>query len=71
VDAILAAGPVAAREAKSLIRELRGLAPADATGLTAQRIARLRASEEAQEGLRAFLERRPASWVAADPQGRG
>jgi methylglutaconyl-CoA hydratase len=52
------AGPQAAREAKRLIRE----GPRDeATATTA---ARLRAGEEGQEGLRAFLERRRPSWTA-------
>jgi methylglutaconyl-CoA hydratase len=31
--------------------------------LTAQRIAEIRTSAEAQEGLSAFLEKRKASWV--------
>ena len=30
---------------------------------TARRIATLRASREAKEGLNAFLEKRPAAWV--------
>jgi hypothetical protein len=32
--------------------------------MTAQRIAEIRATPEAQEGLSAFLEKRKASWVA-------
>ena len=31
---------------------------------TARRIARLRATPEAKEGLAAFLDKRPAAWVA-------
>jgi methylglutaconyl-CoA hydratase len=50
-------GPQAAREAKRLLRE----GPRDEE--TAQVAARLRASEEGQEGLRAFLARRPPSWT--------
>jgi methylglutaconyl-CoA hydratase len=49
-------GPVAAREAKQLVRE----GPRDQA--TTQVAARLRASPEGQEGLRAFLERRRAAW---------
>ena len=51
---LLTAGPGAVREAKRLIRER----PAGAE--TAQIAARLRAGEEGQEGLRAFLEGRRA-----------
>jgi enoyl-CoA hydratase/carnithine racemase len=51
------AGPRAARAAKRLALD----APLD--GLeTARRIAERRASEEGQEGLRAFLERRRPDW---------
>jgi methylglutaconyl-CoA hydratase len=53
VDELLTAGPEAARHAKRLVLD----APLD--GLeTARRIAERRTSEEGQEGLRAFLERR-------------
>jgi len=53
---ILTSGPQAVREAKQLIYER----PHGEE--TAQIAARLRAGEEGQEGLRAFLERRPPSW---------
>ena len=57
---ILAAGPTAARAAKAIVREVRGL-PHEATRWhTARRIATQRTSAEGQEGLRAFLERRSA-----------
>jgi methylglutaconyl-CoA hydratase len=56
VDELLSSGPQATREAKRLIR----LRPQGEE--TAQLAARLRASEEGQEGLRAFLERRSPSW---------
>lgn len=51
------AGPRAARHAKRLVRE-RPDGPD-----TARRIAERRTSEEGQEGLRAFLERRRPSWA--------
>jgi methylglutaconyl-CoA hydratase len=52
------AGPRAARAAKRLVLD----APLD--GLeTARRIAERRTSDEGQEGLRAFLERRRAEWA--------
>jgi methylglutaconyl-CoA hydratase len=50
-------GPRAARAAKRLVLD-RPEAPE-----TARRIAERRTSEEGQEGLRAFLERRTASWA--------
>jgi methylglutaconyl-CoA hydratase len=56
VGELLSSGPQATREAKRLIR----LRPQGEE--TAQLAARLRASEEGQEGLRAFLERRSPSW---------
>src|SRR5581483_4416362 len=60
VDAIVAellsAGPEAARAAKELAR-----APLSAEE-TAKRIAAHRTSDEGQEGLRAFLEKRPPGW---------
>jgi methylglutaconyl-CoA hydratase len=51
------AGPRAARHAKRLVLD-RPDGPE-----TARRIAERRASEEGQEGLKAFLERRSASWA--------
>jgi methylglutaconyl-CoA hydratase len=56
VGEILTAGPNAVRAAKRLIHER----PHGEE--TAQIAARLRSGEEGQEGLRAFLERRTASW---------
>jgi methylglutaconyl-CoA hydratase len=56
VGELLSAGPDAARAAKALART-----PLSA-GETAERIAAHRTSAEGQEGLRAFLEKRPASW---------
>jgi enoyl-CoA hydratase/carnithine racemase len=55
---LLSAGPHAARWAKRLVRE-RPDGPA-----TARWIAERRTSEEGQEGLEAFLEKRPPSWQA-------
>ena len=58
---LLSAGPEAARAAKELAR-----APLTAEE-TAKRIAAHRTSPEGQEGLRAFLEKRAASW--REPKG--
>jgi methylglutaconyl-CoA hydratase len=59
---ILTAGPNAARAAKAIIRDLRGRSSADGRRLSVERIARLRTAPEGQEGLTAFLEKRPPSW---------
>jgi methylglutaconyl-CoA hydratase len=58
---LLTAGPEAARAAKRLARRVH---TADET---AHAIAERRTSDEGQEGLRAFLEKRPAGWRVSDP----
>jgi methylglutaconyl-CoA hydratase len=60
---LLTAGPTAITAAKTLIREVSGARSADVIGLTTTRIAEQRVSDEGQEGMRAFLERRKASWI--------
>ena len=62
-DHILQAGPIALEEAKKLVEQVSNLPPRDVLSYTAMCIARLRAGEEAQEGMKAFLEKRPAAWV--------
>jgi methylglutaconyl-CoA hydratase len=56
---LLTAGPRATRAAKRLVLD----APLDGNE-TASRIAERRSSDEGQEGLRAFLERRRPSWTS-------
>lgn len=62
VSDVLAAGPTAARAAKGIIREVRGLPHESTRWHTARRIAGQRTSPEGQEGLRAFLEKRAPGW---------
>jgi methylglutaconyl-CoA hydratase len=57
VAELLTSGPEASREAKRLVRERPSGEEA------AQTAARLRAGEEGQDGLRAFLERRKPAWM--------
>jgi len=64
VDDVLTAGPQGVARAKALIREIAGAHPEDVIGITTTAIASLRVSEEGQEGLRAFLEKRKPSWRA-------
>jgi len=63
VNDLLAAGPTAARAAKAIVREVRGLGHGSSKWHTARVIARQRTGAEAQEGFRAFDEKRQASWV--------
>lgn len=63
VRELLTAAPEAVTAAKALIREVWGRPLDEARPLTAQAIASRRVSAEGQEGLRAFLEKRKASWV--------
>ncbi len=72
VAALLEGGPEALIEAKRLARDVAGR-PRDAALIrdTAERIARLRVSPEGQEGLSAFLEKRPPSWRAEGPDDAG
>ncbi|WP_142810299.1 enoyl-CoA hydratase/isomerase family protein [Tepidiphilus olei] len=64
VQALLAGGPKAQAAAKALIDAVADRPLSEAVlEDTAQRIARLRATDEAREGLSAFLEKRPAAWV--------
>ena len=65
---ILAAGPTAARAAKAIVREVRGLGHGATKWHTARVIARQRVSTEAQEGFAAFSEKRRPAWA---PDGDG
>jgi methylglutaconyl-CoA hydratase len=57
-------GPQAVRKAKEMIPRILAAAPGKArVELTVEALIGLRSSPEGQEGLTAFLERRPASWV--------
>jgi methylglutaconyl-CoA hydratase len=61
---LYSSGPKAIVAVKKLIPEIAAAPVSDAlTELTAQRIAQVRTTAEAQEGLSAFLEKRKASWV--------
>ena len=62
---ILASGPTAARAAKSIVREVRGLGHGSSKWHTARVIARQRTSPEAQEGFGAFTEKRRPAWDAS------
>lgn len=63
---LLKGGAIAQREAKLLTLRMAGMTVESAQAIDAENaalIARLRVSDEGQEGLTAFLEKRPPSWV--------
>jgi methylglutaconyl-CoA hydratase len=59
----LKAAPSAVARTRRLLREIAGQKPSDVLALTVDAIANQRVSPDGQEGLRAFLEKRPASWM--------
>jgi methylglutaconyl-CoA hydratase len=66
LEALLKAGPTAMLVAKRLVEGIFGRDEAAQRKLdeqTAALIARLRGSMEGQEGLSAFLEKRPPNWL--------
>lgn len=66
VAQLLAGGPTAQAEIKQLLSRLLAEGAPDAQRrCTIETIARVRASEEGQEGLRAFLEKRKPDWHPA------
>jgi methylglutaconyl-CoA hydratase len=67
VASLLEGGPKSQGAAKELIRAVANRPVDDAlVEDTARRIARLRVTPEAREGLDAFLSKRPAAWIAKD-----
>ncbi len=64
LKALLAGGPNALKEAKALIARVALQLPDDALiEDTARRIARIRGSDEAREGMGAFFDKRKPDWV--------
>jgi methylglutaconyl-CoA hydratase len=67
IEEFMKSGPVAMREAKALIKNVRALGEAPGqegvTDLTCKTIARVRTSEEGQEGMAALLEKRAPRWM--------
>jgi methylglutaconyl-CoA hydratase len=59
------AAPSAIAATKRLLTDVHGRRPADVLAMTVDHIAAQRVSPEGQEGLRAFLDKRPASWTTS------
>jgi methylglutaconyl-CoA hydratase len=62
VKEVLSAGPEGVAAAKGLIPKVWSRLAQDAMGITAESIAARRISAEGQEGMKAFLEKRKATW---------
>jgi methylglutaconyl-CoA hydratase len=67
VEALLTSAPEALAVAKRLIAKVANASPEEAMPLTVRTIAERRASDEAKEGLTAFLEKRPPAWAPKKP----
>jgi methylglutaconyl-CoA hydratase len=63
VGELMSSGPDAVRECKRLIDFVSSCEAADAVPYTIEAIAERRVSDEGQEGMKAFLEKRKAPWV--------
>jgi methylglutaconyl-CoA hydratase len=66
IEAIAKGGPIAVREAKRLVRTVARLPEDEAFAYAEAKIAELFASEEAAEGMAAFVAKRPPRWVAGE-----
>ncbi|MDB5104334.1 MAG: putative enoyl coenzyme hydratase-like protein [Fibrobacteres bacterium] len=66
-QSILAASPKAIGVAKSFIRSLTRTSPGSQGPLAVRTLADIRVTKEAQEGLRAFLEKRAPQWHNGNP----
>ncbi len=64
-DALIANGPDALAECKRVLSDVGQTNWRDVQALTTERIATKRVSNEGQEGLRAFLEKRSPQWANA------
>ena len=63
IGELLQSAPRAVAEAKALIREVAWRRVEDVQRYTVERIADIRTSAEAQEGMKAFLEKRKPYWI--------
>ena len=66
VASLLAGGPQALAGTKDLLRRVPRMDQVDAFGLTAEISAAFFSSDEAREGMTAFLEKRSAAWLPGE-----
>ena len=62
INQIYSSGPNAVKESKLLVKTLQNINMQELLTKTASKIASIRTSEEGQEGISAFLEKRKAKW---------
>lgn len=60
---LLTSGPEAVTNCKELLTRIPGMDPGEVKEYTARMIAELRVSDEGQEGMAAFFEKRKPSWI--------
>ncbi|UCC44236.1 MAG: enoyl-CoA hydratase/isomerase family protein [Candidatus Zixiibacteriota bacterium] len=65
IESVLGSGPEAVAMAKKLVSETPAMTPEQFRPYTAEMIARLRISDEGQEGMAAFLDKRKPSWITS------
>jgi methylglutaconyl-CoA hydratase len=70
VEAVLRLAPEAARHTKALLRQIRSSQDIERWKISADANTRARFSVEAQEGLRAFFEKRPPAWATRQMEQR-
>ena len=63
IKVIKSSGPEAVAVAKELVSNVPNMSAEQYKPYTAEMIARLRVSDEGQEGMNAFLEKRKPKWV--------
>lgn len=68
VDQLLTSGPEALASCKELLFNVLRMSPAEAKEYTARMITNLRISQEGQEGMAAFFEKRKPKWVKSAKQ---
>jgi len=66
INTILTSGPNAVATAKRLVSEVPAMTPEQFKPYTAEMIAKLRLSDEGQEGMNAFLSKRKPSWAEGE-----
>lgn len=66
LDELVTSGPQAVRACKAMALAVGRMGYEEARSSTAETVARLRVSDEGQEGLRAFLEKRKPTWVTIE-----
>jgi len=69
LEAMMACAPGAQARVKRLLLDLEGKGPDERDDITARTIAEVRVGEEAQAGLRAFLEKEAPPWKPAEEEG--